>query len=287
MKRSGESVLAFAILLGFGVLAAPAFAQQDGGRSTDQHLEFGVHGGYVFSARVNLRATCTDITASGSGCATGEGLPFATKAGGGLSVNSGTDFGARIGLDVTPRLQVEFTWDHSNTRLAFRDEADRIATITAETSSEEGNTIVNSGRAQGFLNIYQFNVNYHLRKTGRLVPYFGGGLGWINFKNPPVFIDAEPPTEDTTVVRLASTNSFAFNLGAGVKLHATPHIGFRLEARQLFSFYRATHNIRTFMNDPATGLPSGTLSDFDANNNTRQRSIFTHLAMTAGIFLRF
>ncbi len=284
MKQLREQILVCAVLVGLSVLATPAFAQQGDGRSTSQHFEIGIHGGYLFGGRLDITGNCTPVASAGGGTdGCSAGLPFANKAGGGLSSNSGVVYGARIGVDITPRWQVEATWERANATLAFQDEFGRIG--AAASIVEGGDTVVNPGLPQGFLNIYQFNVNYHLRKTGRVVPFVGAGAGWVNFENPPVFVARSinffTEGTNTLAVRLAEANSFAFNVGAGVKLHATQHIGFRLEARPLFSFYRGTHSVRTFI-DPTTALADG-----EANNNTRQRSTFVHVSMTAGIFFRF
>ena len=88
---------------------------------------------------------------------------------------------------------------------------------------------------------------------------------------------------------LDEDTSFAFNLGGGVKFYPHKNFGVRLDVRQLFSFYDATHTVRTFDSGPCgTACPNLTILDSSDNNaDIDQESIFSHLKITLGVFLRF
>ncbi|MFQ5926039.1 MAG: hypothetical protein ACE5MH_01245 [Terriglobia bacterium] len=288
MKRLTQLALVVAVGIFPGVSPTPLGAQEAEGRSTAQNVEFGFHGGGGFNRRFDFRGVCRETVTDG--CSADFGIfegdttdPFFAGAGGGLTVHSGFQFGLRLGVDLGAKFQLEFTWDHVLADLAF-EEASRLLTSLNDEIDDRA-AILDAGTPRGQLNIYQINLNYHTRATGRVIPYLGAGVGWVQFRNPPVYSFAGNfDQEDLGRVRLDDDTAPAFNFGGGVKIFpGSEHWGFRLDIRQLFSFYEGVHEIRSieefFSSPPGTVEPVS--ADFD------QKSIFSHLMVTVGVFARF
>ncbi len=297
MKLLMHLMVGAVVVLGLAVTAAPVAAQ---GRDPDDRFEFGIQFlGGLFSERLDFRSQCNPIPLANldvedacgpdNGAFDGETTDrFFAGAGGGVTANSGYNFTLWAGVDLTPHWQLEFSWDHSTANLAFEDESNRLASIFD--SIDDGDLIANDGAPTGHLNIYQFNLNYHTVTSGRVVPYVGGGVGWVQFKNPPQFLIIGDcgfgSCDDSGQLRLDEDTAPAFNLGGGVKFYPHKNFGIRLDVRQLFSFYDASHSVRTFEGGPLPG-DFGVLDDRDNNADIHQESVFSHLKITLGVFLRF
>ncbi len=307
MKRFTYLVVGTVVVLALALSASPAAAQNEG-RDPDDRFEIGIQilGG-LFSKRLDSRTQCNPISLTGltadeacgpdNGAFDGETTDrFFVGAGGGVTANSGYDFTLWAGVDLNPHWQLEFSWDHSTANLAFEDESNRLASLFDVIDDDD--VISNDGAPTGHLNIYQFNLNYHTVTSGKIIPYLGGGLGWVQFKNPPKFLvigECESGfggggfCDNSGRVTLDEDTAFAFNLGGGVKFYPHKNFGIRLDVRQLFSFYDATHTVRTFEEDCIAGVCPN-LTDLDPNDNNAdidQESVFTHLKITLGVFLRF
>ncbi|MFQ5926040.1 MAG: hypothetical protein ACE5MH_01250 [Terriglobia bacterium] len=301
MKRLTQLALALAVGILPGVSPTPLWAQEDEGRSPEQKVEVSFHFGGALNHRMSFLGVCREIVEDGCSADSGEfdgettDVFFAT-AGRGLTAHSGFQFGLRLGFDLNPRWQLEFTWDHVLADLAFHNESLLLASISTEASfadpPDETFTLFQSGSPQGDMNIYQFNLNYHTRSTGKVIPYVGAGAGWVQFRNPPM-LDFEnrftfAPTFSETErgsVRLNEDVAPAFNFGGGVKIFPTKHFGFRLDIRQLFSFYKDTHEVRSFRREIDNGVDFEGFEEVSADFD--QKSTFSHFMLTAGILFRF
>ena len=289
VTRFAQFALAVAVLVLVGMNPSPVWAQQADGRSANQRFEIEFHGGFHLPQRLNFRGACNPTNEDG--CTADEfefdgdetTAPFFASAGNGLTVNSGAQVGFRVGVDLDPRWQVEFSFDHVLSHLAFENEGLRIASVFDEI---DATGVPDPGDPKGSLNIYQVNLNYHTRETGRVIPYFGGGAGVAQFRNPPTLRSTSDFDEsEIASLPLGEDTAFAINFGGGVKIFpsTSERWGIRLEARNLISFYNATHKIHTLDVDDTP--PS--VEDEAPNANFDQKSTFQHLMLTVGLFFRF
>ncbi|MFQ5926038.1 MAG: hypothetical protein ACE5MH_01240 [Terriglobia bacterium] len=298
MKRFMQLALGVTAVILLGLSPLSLWAQQAEGRTTQKRFEIGFHGGAGFIDRMGFKGVCRAVVEDG--CVSDDGEfeaettdIFMAGAGRGLTADSGLQFGLRFGFDLNSRWQLEFTWDHVLADLAFWDDALRVASIADQLDDDD--RIFDAGDPRGHLNIYQLNLNYHTRDTGKVIPYFGGGFGIVQFRQPPTFFITDfvsvstsgTELRDAGVVSLAEDTAPAFNLGGGVKIFPgkSERWGIRLDVRQLFSFYKATHFVRTFDELNPELFPFGDLEEVSADFD--QESTFTHLMFTAGIFFRF
>ncbi|MFQ5926787.1 MAG: outer membrane beta-barrel protein, partial [Terriglobia bacterium] len=202
--------------------------------------------------------------------------------------------GARIGVDVTPHWQVEFTYDYATSNLQFdgpaRDQALNLIS-TSETVARGflAVQVLDAGEPRGRIITYQWNVNYHFRESGTIVPFVGGGAGFMHFGNGPNFnvvATDVPPTFFIvqTTVSTDSDTAFAFNFGAGVKFYPHRHFGIRLEARNYISFPEFEHTFETLDLGGLFGPPGGQIP---TTGTVEQDNTFNHLVLKAGVFVRW
>lgn len=334
MKRTVLSLL-FVCLLALAQAAPPAYGQDPGRDPEDKwevSIDFGGEFGSVFG---EPRGTCipANNAAVALNCAPNMnpatlflgnleplfGFPnlpadsvgvFRTNPA--LRPHEDWFWGVRIGYDFTPHWQGEFMFQRSQADLSFdQNLLDRalneLQGSLAEINNVAGFDAVNfvlldDGQARGHHEIYQWNLYYHLNSGGRVVPYFGGGLGFVRYSAGPQqahqIIDVDglflPPG---SVFFQASTttpsdNAFAFNFAGGVKVYATRHIGFRAEVRNLISRYSATHTFEVRDENQAMCMffdePFCSSQPLMPNSGTfEQKNTFNHLSVSGGIFLRF
>jgi hypothetical protein len=139
-----------------------------------------------------------------------------------LAIRSTWDYGGWLDVDLVPRLQAEFMWNRQPTVLGAHD-------FTTDTTSRVG---------QANLDMYQFGLLVDiLHPESRIQPYIAGGLGFTNW--------------DTHGL-LPFNNTFAYNIGGGVKLFFNRHIGLRFDAR--YSPTRTTESDEEFCDFFGCGL---------------------------------
>lgn len=294
MGRS-RSWLFFSLLLVIGFLPLKVRAQE--GRDPADKVEIEFHSGGTLSdifGQINGR--CFPAVPDGctpsfnlSGDVTGR---FMTAPG--LMLRSGALYGARIGIDTSPRWQFEFLYQYSPANLQFPEPARQQALDEAVSSTFPGFStlyIYDEGERRGHVEIYQFNSNYHLRASGRVVPYIGGGSGWVRFRNGPnldfEYVDIWGNQLRSTVRSARDVTSFAFNLAAGVKVYMTRHVGLRFEARDIFARYQTTHSFET-VDVNGTWFPPFVPGTQGPNTgNFTQSNTFNLFTLTVGFLFRF
>lgn len=325
-------VLAVVVVLGLSALATPAAAQgSNNSRNAADRIEIGgFFGGAIGHQFGGPSSRCTALVARFvlDGCNTlralgdrgaapggifpGEGGDFLKNflATGSVNPENGPLFGFRFGVDINPTWQVEFIYSYSRVDMAFTN-LDQFLEFQ-RTFSNAGfggapSTLINpDGQPQGNQQMYLFNVNYHFGDSKRVVPYVGGGAGWVKWYNgPAAFVTINKRANFGLNPRLAQFSkssgedtAFAVNLAGGVKIHATRHFGIRIEVMNLVSFPRFDHQFRTIDVSGQCGLTATagptcrTLGDtpgslVDLSGSLRQKAEFNQLIFTAGVFWRF
>lgn len=314
MKLISRLSVALAVLFLLGTLAGPALAQDKRDITDRIEISFFLGGsrGQVFGAP-SLRCTSAAPSSSlANGCdptlmseaAAFSDSVFSDFGFGGSSPNfminsaleprQGPNAGARFGVDLNPRWQIEFLYAYSAAHLNFNPDArDAIAKLaqecagTTECTEEENNVGVFDGdKGQGNQQLYLFNANYHFNENKRVVPYVGLGLGWERWYNGQNFHVMLEDDGDFIDMRKSSGNStaFALDFAGGVKIHATRHFGLRLELMNLVSFPRFSNSFQTI---DVTGEEFNPGDIVSPSGTSRQKSAFNQVIFTAGIFWRF
>jgi len=295
MKRYGCWWFLLSLVLVIGFLPLKVWAQE--GRDPADKVEIELHSGGTLSdifGQINGRCYpavpdgCTpSFNFSGSG--TGR---FMTAPG--LLLRSGALYGARLGVDTSSRWQFEFLYQYSPANLQFPEPARQQGLDEAVSNTFPGFStlyIYDEGDRRGHAEIYQFNSNYHLREAGRVVPYIGGGSGWVRFRNGPnldiEYADIWGNRLRATVRSARDVTSFAFNLAAGVKVYPSRHLGLRFEARNIFARYQTTHTFET-VDVSGTRFPPFAPGTHGPNTgNFVQSNTFSLFTLTVGCFFRF
>lgn len=118
-----------------------------------------------------------------------------------VAIRSTWDYGAMLDVDLVPRLQAEFMWNHQPTVLGAHD-------FTTGAITRVG---------QANLDMYQWGILADiLRPESKIQPYIAGGLGFTNWDSHGL---------------LPLNNTFSYNIGGGVKYFFNRYIGLRLDAR--------------------------------------------------------
>ena len=191
--------------------------------------------------------------------------------------------GWRLSYDFRPRWSVEYGWDITQgDNFKFNDAY--VSTVIPERLAAVPTLRVGRLRARnGRLMIHSFNLLYHTRERGRLVPYVTGGLNVVTYDRGPLaeFRFADPSSEVDVFGYEHRHTKIGGNVGAGLKAYATRHFGFRADVRFLFAASRFTQRgviIRPF---------AGPAGNFGPDVTSNQRGLYSNLHVTFGVFGRF
>ena len=116
-------------------------------------------------------------------------------------------YGARLGLGFGKVVGIEGTWGTSSTKTQV-DQGSRAFTVPSVTAAEQDNSFTHTAA----------DLVLNLAPGGSIDPYLTGGWSQVKF---------EPDSAGTS-----STRS-GFDIGAGLKLHFSPRVALRLEARDM------------------------------------------------------
>lgn len=120
-----------------------------------------------------------------------------------LRANGNINFGTFLNYSLTPNFQPEFMWVHNPTSFSQRDAG------TGEYSKAFNSQI----------DQFQFGGNFLFRSPdAKLRPYAAASVGFTRNDNS----GGNP-----------NRTAFGYSIGGGVKYYATPHVGFRFDARLL------------------------------------------------------
>jgi hypothetical protein len=321
-----RKVVVGVIVVGLGLLAAPAGAQDANRNASDRWEMSYLFGGAVGREVGSLKTSCTKLAAPfvTSGCdatldLTDRGTPGGIFTGkgegelksflvtGGVKPQKGLQTGLRLGFDFTPAWQLEFVYTYSQVDLGFNN---LNTLLDARTAFETGafgstsSTLSPDGSAQGNQQMYLGNLNRHFRADKRVVFYVGGGAGMVKSYNGPraLYTALKEPrfgltTRNAAFSKVAGSDSgFALDSVGGMKIQAGRHIGFRIEAMNILSFPRMNHQFRTIdvsgQCQAATGANCQTLGDtpgsfVDLSGSLKQNSTFNYFVVTVGTYIRF
>jgi opacity protein-like surface antigen len=133
-----------------------------------------------------------------------------------IGIHNGYEYGARLGINLNPRLGIEGSWGHTSSDMLFYSHTSGFPT----------------GTPLGSLTINQYDGNllFMQRKSPKVTTFFTLGFGATNFA-----VDTDFASGDH------SKTHFAWNVGIGSKIAMNDKISVRLDAR-----YRVTDtNIST------------------------------------------
>jgi hypothetical protein len=329
MKHLKHLILAM-VVLGLSVLAQPAGAQDANRNASDRWEISYFYGGAIGRQIGALHTDCVKLTATFvlDGCnatqdlsdrPAGSGVAgiFPGKGGaqlkqflttGGVRPQKGPLNGFRLGFDIKPTWQIEFLVSYAQVDLAIDN---REVLLSAQATFDIDNTFPGkfsllspNGRNQGSQQLYLGNLVHHFRADKRVVFYVGGGGGmvkWYNGPNAMLSLHKDPrfgldPRIAAFSKASGDAKGFALNTVGGIKIQATRHFGFRIEAMNIMSFPRFDHQFRTIdvsgQCQAATGADCETLADtpgsfVDLSGHLRQSSTFNYFVVTVGSFIRF
>ncbi len=296
-------VIALALVL--GALAAPAYAQ---GRDTADKVELWIlvggsssdtFGGSDFECSSELVGGCdfsADLTPLNGGVVSGRintTLPQ-FLATGGVDLQGGPLFGLNVGIDINPRVQVDLIFRYGADQLAFTNTELVDRAFEGFCGGDKGCgsgsgrlfRVIDKGEPQGNQRTYLVNANYHFRTTGRVVPYVGGGLGWVEWFNGPTAFIVTDANGKITSFRKSSgdDNAFALDLVGGVKFYASRHFGARVEVMNVISSLSLDHSFQTIDVSGEQGTPG---AEFPVSGTVEQEFVVNQLSFSGGVFWRF
>lgn len=304
MKRLlGFSFIVLALVL--AALVTPTYAQ---GRDTADKFEiwfpFGgsnseTFGASDFECSPELAGGCdfgADLTPLNGGVVPGRIGNYLPQflATGGVEPQGGLLAGLHVGVDINPRVQLEFIFLYGATELAFTNT--ELVDLAFEgfcggdkgCGSNSGRIFreLDKGEPRGNQRTYLVNANYHLRTTGRVVPYIGGGLGWIDWVDgPTAFIVADADGKITSFMKSSSDETaFALDFAGGVKLYASRNFGARFEVMNTISFLNLDHTFQTIDVSGEQGTPGAV---FPVSGTLEQEFVVNQIIFTGGVFWRF
>lgn len=310
MKKVCHVVLTVALVLILGALASPAFAQDQ--RDTSDKWEFTVHFGFIRGDEIGapsgncvaITTNACNLTADFSHRGPIGTLPGRLSGAPGFlrhalnQPGSGPVFGLRVGYDVNPRWQLEFTYNYGRADMKISN-LDQLAAIgVAFQSGSAGNDrvfeILDPATPTGNEQMYLFNANYHFKETGRVIPYVGGGFGWERWYNGPN-LTVFTQTDSFIIAGLEqirwgrsndSATAFAFDFAGGVKIHATRRFGMRLELMDVISFPGFNNRWGFTANNAFGAFTAG--QALDPTGRVHQgTTAWGQLVFTAGAFWRW
>lgn len=305
-----------------------AFAQTSSTpRDTSNHWEIEFHGGGVFSGSLgDNRVTCTD-TITGA-CSTSPGdyesigpngenvpqpllttLPLFMNSG---QVRAGSGFsgGARIGYDITPNWQIEFTWDYNNAPIEY-DQGQISAIMSGITlfcdpsefsacNANRNIAVTDRTRDRGHQNSYMVNVNYQWNTDRKFVPYVTFGAGAVDWSAGSSFflLQTKPggncgPQTTNPNCRLSffkksqGDMGFGVNFGAGAKYYFHKNWGLRAEVKDTLSWVDFSHTFASVdIDGDDTNLTPGSLIP-PSGTGKQNSSAMNQLNVSGGLFFRF
>lgn len=122
-----------------------------------------------------------------------------------LRVDDGVNFGGSISFGIDETAQFEFSYNHLNSELSL-DNGDYITNKTP----------VN-------VDYYLFGVTGSQWLGDRVLPFYGGALGWVHYGTPEE--------------KYSNESLFTISISAGFKILITDWIGFKAQARLLLPLY--------------------------------------------------
>jgi opacity protein-like surface antigen len=316
--------LMFLLAMCFTALAQSSSTPRD----TSNHWEIELHGGGVFSGTLgDDTVACTDVittTCNTIGFAigpNGENVP--TPLMGSLpqfmqngQVHPGTGFngGVRVGYDITPRWQVEFTWDYNHAPIEYNQEqiqgimsgilvfCDPALFNPCSTTPGTARNIVvtDHSKSGGHENSYMFNVNYQWNTDRKFVPYVTVGVGAVDWSAGASFLlvqtkpgnrcdpqTANPDCRITFLKRATGDMGFGMNFGAGAKYYFNKNWGVRGEVKDTISWVDFTHTFASVDVDGDDGsLTPGSLIP-PSGTGKQGSSPMNQLNVSGGLFFRF
>lgn len=155
-----------------------------------------------------------------------------------MKIKNSEDYGIIGDYTFWTNFQAEFMWNRQPTSLSAHDPTTNTFSFVSNLN----------------LDLYQFDILYQFKSSeNKLRPYAVAGLGFAHW-------GGIAPVNGQSV--LPYTNTFAYNIGGGVKYFFTEHIGVRAELR--YSPSHTTQGIQTYC-DPFFGC-----SQFQAANKANQ-----------------
>ena len=303
-------VITLALVL--GALATPAYAQ---GRDTADRFElwflvggsnsstFGVNDFECSPALVggcDFSADTLTPNFPNTGVVPGRianYLPQFLATGGVGDPQNGPLFGLHVGWDYNPRVQVELIFLYGSNELAFTNTELVDLALDAFCFGADGSQACGSqtgrfvraqdkGEPRGKQRTHLVNANYHFRTTGHVVPYVGGGLGWVDwFDGPTAFIEIENGGGVTSFEKsVGDETAIALDFVAGVKFYASRHFGARVEVMDVISFLNLDHTFTTIDVSGRQGTPGAV---FPVSGTLEQEFEVNQLIFTGGVFWRF
>jgi opacity protein-like surface antigen len=301
------------------ITQVPAQSTPEPSRESGGRVEVSVHFGGTWSKRFSSGSfNCSDRQNSSStsdSCnpadnfrdASGGAVPTplipvlpAFLATEGVEPQNGPSFGGRVGVDLNPRWQVEFTWNYVAAPFRFTNNFAALDSAiqlfcdpnSFSTCNEDRNfAIIDRGQDRGAQQHYLFNVNYHFRPDRRFTPYVGGGAGAVKWYNGPTIrmVHIKPSCAvncrfDISKVAGGDTAP-ALDFAVGFKYHVTEHFGFRAEVMNVVSFPEFEHTFDYIDQDDFFGDGPGTL--LPPTGTLRQNVKMNQINLTGGVFWRF
>jgi opacity protein-like surface antigen len=154
-----------------------------------------------------------------------------------LKIKNTENYGFMADYTFWTDFQGEFMWNRQPTSLSAHDPTTDTLTFLSNMN----------------LDLYHFNIVYQFKSSqDNFRPFIVGGLGWARWGGASVAGQSILPY----------TNSFAYNLGGGVKYYFSDHFGVRAELR--YSPSRTTPGVQVYC-DPFYGC-----SQFQAPNKANQ-----------------
>ncbi|MFL6300400.1 MAG: outer membrane beta-barrel protein [Terriglobales bacterium] len=217
---------------------------------------------------------------------------------GGVKPGSGAFIGLRLGWNFNPKWQLEFTWNHSRSDVAFDNQRLLDQNMAIFVAGGTGNNLPRTatfignanGKPRGDQNMWLVNLNRNFNVGNRLVPYIGAGVGAVSwYGGPRVAIDAftanDTPFEEAIFTKNAgSATGFAFDVQAGAKYYVTSHFGLRGDFTNVFSYPQLDNRFSAIDASGHNGV-AGALQPL--TGQTGQSGRFSQSLFSGGVFWNF
>lgn len=219
---------------------------------------------------------------------------------GGVKPGDGYTSGFEIGYNLTPDWQISFLWNTLGTGTRFDNQRLLDTAESAFTAGGRDFNPATSARSLSYLqgadgtprgNQQQWlvNLNRNFNTHSRIVPYFGAGMGAVNWAgNPRLFLQTISSRIDNGtawfVKSVPNTTGFGLDLAGGLKFYVARHWGLRADMLNVTSFQTfhptfAAIDVSGQLGTPGAILPvAGKLS---------QSTRFNQTSGTGGIFFTF
>lgn len=191
--------------------------------------------------------------------------------------------GWRLSYDFRPQWSVEYGFDITQDD-NFQFAGNYLSSVVPERLTAVPTLVVNRLDARrGRLMIHSFNLVYHTRERGRVVPYLTGGLNIVTYGFGPgvQYRFADASAEVDTFGYEHRHTKIGGNVGGGLKVYVRRHFGVRADVRFLFAASRFTQ--RGAIVRPT----AGSSFTFGPDVTSTQRGLYTNLHATLGLFGRW